>query len=71
MRRISSARRGSRTDHRARDHRRRSHRVSHRTMTVEGANTAVHQMDHLTQQNAAMVEEATAATRGLEGETGS
>jgi methyl-accepting chemotaxis protein len=36
---------------------------------LDGINTAVHQMDHLTQQNAAMVEEATAATRGLEGET--
>ncbi len=36
---------------------------------LEGVNSAVHQMDHLTQQNAAMVEEATAATRGLEGET--
>ncbi len=36
---------------------------------LEGVNGAVHQMDHLTQQNAAMVEQATAATRGLEGET--
>jgi methyl-accepting chemotaxis protein len=36
---------------------------------LEGVNSAIHQMDHLTQQNAAMVEEASAATRGLEGET--
>jgi methyl-accepting chemotaxis protein len=36
---------------------------------LDGVNSAIHQMDHLTQQNAAMVEEATAATRGLEGET--
>jgi methyl-accepting chemotaxis protein len=36
---------------------------------LEGVNTAVQQMDHLTQQNAAMVEEATAATRSLQTET--
>ncbi len=31
-------------------------------------NTAINQMDHMTQQNAAMVEESTAATHGLAGE---
>ena len=31
-------------------------------------NTAINQMDHITQQNAAMVEETTAATHGLAGE---
>jgi methyl-accepting chemotaxis protein len=36
---------------------------------LDGVNSAIHQMDHLTQQNAAMVEEANAATRGLENET--
>ena len=33
-------------------------------------NVAVNQMDQVTQQNAAMVEEATAAANGLAGETG-
>nr|WP_165184342.1 methyl-accepting chemotaxis protein [Caulobacter soli] len=33
-------------------------------------NTAVNQMDQVTQQNAAMVEESTAATHSLKGETG-
>jgi methyl-accepting chemotaxis protein len=34
-----------------------------------GVNDAIRQMDRLTQQNAGMVEQATAATRGFEGET--
>ncbi|MCG9915341.1 MAG: methyl-accepting chemotaxis protein [Phenylobacterium sp.] len=36
---------------------------------LQEVNTAVNEMDRVTQQNAAMVEEATAATQGLKGET--
>ncbi len=36
---------------------------------LDEVNTAVNQMDQVTQQNAAMVEEATAATQTLMGET--
>jgi methyl-accepting chemotaxis protein len=37
---------------------------------LQEVNTAVNQMDQVTQQNAAMVEESTAATHSLKGETG-
>ena len=36
---------------------------------LEQVNTAINQMDQVTQQNAAMVEESTAASRTLAGET--
>jgi methyl-accepting chemotaxis protein len=44
--------------------------IASREQSVELAeiNTAISQMDQITQQNAAMVEETTAATHGLAGE---
>lgn len=45
-------------------------RATEQANAISQVNTAVSQMDQLTQQNAAMVEEATAATRALQGKSG-